>query len=226
MFTRLDNFRKDEGPILDNLILKDQKVDLPRWLDTSSEIRNLDKPLYEKLESTEARELTEEERQELKEKTGWSDDQLKKCTIKEDGTICYRCDNKHLEGKVHESSGVEYIKKTVEINGVKVEVVVPNFDSAFDAQLPKELQTESNSKQFRECNNQLKEAVSNNDELKSQFTDEQLEDINDGQTPEGYTWHHNEEVGKMELVKTEDHDRTQGGAAHTGGKALWGGSYN
>ena len=33
-------------------------------------------------------------------------------------------------------------------------------------------------------------------------------------------------TGKMQLVKVEDHDRTQGGAAHTGGKALWGGSYS
>ena len=39
-------------------------------------------------------------------------------------------------------------------------------------------------------------------------------------------WHHNEETGKMQLVKIEDHDRTQGGAAHTGGKALWGGGYS
>ena len=45
-------------------------------------------------------------------------------------------------------------------------------------------------------------------------------------TPSGYVWHHNEETGKMQLVKVEDHDRTQGGAAHTGGKALWGGSYS
>ena len=35
-----------------------------------------------------------------------------------------------------------------------------------------------------------------------------------------------EETGKMQLVKVEDHDRTQGGAAHTGGKALWGSSYS
>ena len=72
----------------------------------------------------------------------------------------------------------------------------------------------------------MKEAVENVPELKSQFTDEQLEDIANGDTPEGYVWHHNEETGKMQLVKVEDHDRTQGGAAHTGGKALWGGGYS
>ena len=49
-----------------------------------------------------------------------------------------------------------------------------------------------------------------------------LEDIENGRTPRGYTWHHSEEPGKMQLVKTEDHDRRIGGAAHTGGNSIWG----
>ena len=43
-----------------------------------------------------------------------------------------------------------------------------------------------------------------------------------GKTPKGYQWHHNEEQGKMQLVKIEDHDKRRGGAAHTGGNVLWG----
>ena len=62
-------------------------------------------------------------------------------------------------------------------------------------------------------------------ELASKFTNEQYDIILGGGTLEGYVWHHNEEYGKMQLVKTEEHDCTQGGAAHTGGKALWGGGY-
>ena len=177
------------------------------------------------VEQKETRELTDEERQQLKEQLGWTDKQLDKCTIDDDGVIHYRTDREDMEGKTGEN-GVRYERKTVDIHGVKVEGVFPVFDSAFDVQLPEELEQASNAKQFRECNEQLKEAVENDPDLKVQFTDDQLEDIANGDTPEGYVWHHNEETGKMQLVKVEDHDRTQGGAAHTGGKALWGGGYS
>ena len=173
-------------------------------------------------ETKNIRELTDEEKQKLKDILGWTDRQISKCMISEDGVIHYKTDREDLEGKTAEN-GVRYERKTVEINGVKVEGVFPVFNSKFDAQLPDDLQKSSNVKQFSECNRQLKEAIENNPELAKEFTDEQLEDIKNGDTPEGYTWHHNEEAGKMQLVKSEDHDRTQGGAAHTGGKALWGG---
>ena len=195
------------------------------------DISEIDKPLLSKsevdnVEKKETRPLTEDERNDIQNKTNWSDDQMKKCTIDEDGVIHYKCDNEHLEGTVHESSGTEYVRKTIEVNGVKVEVVVPEFKSIFDVQLDEGLLKESNPKQFRECNNQLREAITNDSELRSKFTDEQIEDIMDGKTPEGYTWHHDAEVGKMQLVETKIHDRTQGGAGHTGGKSLWGGGYN
>ncbi|WP_288222361.1 HNH endonuclease [uncultured Clostridium sp.] len=197
----------------------------------SMDITELDKPLSvekenDSSEKKETRPLTEDEKNDIQQKTGWSDDQMKKCTIDEDGVIHYKCDNEDLEGKKHEGSGVEYVRKTIEVNGVKVEVVVPNFDSAFDAQLPEDLLKESNPKQFKECNDQLKDAINKDPELRNKFTEEQIEDIMDGKTPEGYTWHHDVETGKMELVETKLHDRTQGGAAHTGGKSIWGGGYN
>lgn len=179
----------------------------------------------ENLENNTARELTEDEKNYLKETLGWTDKQLEKCTIDENGKIYYKTDREDLEGKTSDN-GVRYERKTVEINGVKIEGVFPVFQSAYDVQLPKELEQSSNIKQFKECNKQLLEAIENSDELKKQFTDEQLEDIYAGRTPEGYVWHHNEETGKMQLVKVEEHDRTQGGAAHTGGKSLWGGGYS
>lgn len=197
----------------------------------SMDITELDKPLSaekrnDSSENKETRPLTEDERNDIQQKTGWSDEQMKKCTIDEDGVIHYKCDNEELEGKKHEPSGVEYVRKTVDVNGVKVEVVVPDFDSVFDAQLPEDLLKESNPRQFKECNQQLKDAVNKDPELRKKFTEEQLEDIMDGKTPEGYTWHHDAETGKMQLVETKQHDRTQGGAAHTGGKSIWGGGYN
>ena len=167
----------------------------------------------------ETRDLTEEEKQELKDRLGWSDEKIKKCTIDEDGVIHYKTDRSDLDGKESEN-GVPYRRKTIEINGVKIEGVFPVFDSVFDTELsPDNLKTKAYAK---ECNAKLKEAIENDPELKSKFTDEQLKDIEEGRTPTGYVWHHNEEPGKMQLVKREDHDRVIGGAAHTGGNSLWG----
>lgn len=192
------------------------ELDEPLRINTSSDIK----------EQKEIRPLTENEKVYLQEKTGWTDDQLKKCTIDKVGDVHYKCDNQDLEGKIHETSGVEYVRKTIDVNGVKVEVVVPDFDSAFTLQLPDELIKESNPKQFKECNEQLKDAINKNMDLYKKFTEEQIEDIMDCKTPGGYTWHHDAETGKMQLVETKLHDRTQGGAAHTGGKSIWGGGYN
>ena len=56
-------------------------------------------------------------------------------------------------------------------------------------------------------------------ELEKQFDEEQLEQIENGDTPDGYTWHHNEETGRMQLVDSEIHAKT----GHTGGRSIWGG---
>lgn len=170
------------------------------------------------------RELTDQEKAELKEKLGWTDKQLDKCTIDDNGIIHYKTDREDMDGKTSEN-GVRYERKTVVISGVTIEGVFPVFESKFDAQLPEDLLKASNAKQFKECNQQLQEAIEKDSDLRDQFDENQLEDIQNGKTPEGYVWHHNEESGKMQLVKIEDHDRTQGGAAHTGGKTLWGGGY-
>lgn len=167
----------------------------------------------------ETRELTEDEKQYLKEKLGWSDDKIKKCTIDKNGVYHYKTDRCDLEGKTSEN-GIPYERRTVEINGIKIEGVFPKFESIFDTQLnPDKLKTKVYAK---ECNAKLKEAIEKNPELKKKFTEEQLKDIAEGRTPTGYVWHHNEEPGKMQLVKREDHDRVIGGAAHTGGNSLWG----
>lgn len=168
---------------------------------------------------TETRELTQEEKDFLKKTLGWTDAQIAKCTIDKDGVIHYKTDNCHREGKTAEN-GVPYERKRVIINGVTIEGVFPVFDSKFDTYLPKELEQSPAYASY--CNEQLKAKVLGDPEFASQFTPEQIEAIMAGKTPKGYVWHHNEEQGKMQLVKVEDHDRTRGGAAHTGGNALWG----
>lgn len=129
--------------------------------------------------------------------------------------------NEDLEGTDHPVTGIPFVKTKIETtNGETEEGVFPVFESEFDAQLPAELYESTDNEQFKECNSQLKEWVDkNHSEAREKFSDEQLEDIAEGNTPEGYTWHHNEVKGKMELVDTEKHAKT----AHTGGKSIWGG---
>ena len=133
-------------------------------------------------------------------------------------TICTRKEG--LEGQNHPETGVPYERKVVKTDtGEEVEGVFPQFESKMDVQLPEELEQASDNKQFAECNRQLKEKCDNDPEFRKQFTDDQLDDINNGQTPEGYTWHHSEEKGKMQLVKSDIHMKT----GHTGGRSIWGG---
>lgn len=128
--------------------------------------------------------------------------------------------NESLEGDRHPITGVPFERKTVEdSDGNEVTGVFPEFDSDFDAQLPEDLYEASDKDQFAECNRQLKEAVEKDPELVKKFTPEQLEQIKNGDTPDGYTWHHNEEKGKMQLVDSDIHAKT----GHTGGKTIWGG---
>lgn len=130
------------------------------------------------------------------------------------------CRNESLEGDRHPITGVEFEKKEVELpDGTRVEGVFPKFDSAFDATLDESLYEESDAKQFKEANAQLKDAIENDPEVRAKFTDEQIEQIEAGDTPEGYVWHHSEEAGTLQLVDANVHAQT----GHTGGRSIWGG---
>ena len=124
--------------------------------------------------------------------------------------------NSDLEGKKHPISGVLYERDTLPDGR---EGVFPVFPAITEVQLPKEMYQETDAKQFKTCNEELKAQIKNNPELKPRFTPEQIEQIENGRTPSGYTWHHHQQDGKMQLVPTDIHDKS----AHTGGKALWGG---
>lgn len=130
-----------------------------------------------------------------------------------------RCRNSELAGKRHPETDVPFVKKIIEYGNRLLEGVFPEFPSKFDAQLPEDSLKASDQKQFQICNDQLKEAVEKNPELRAQFDEDQLEQIENGDTPDGYTWHHDAEVGKMQLVDTELHQKT----GHTGGRVIWGG---
>ncbi len=130
-----------------------------------------------------------------------------------------KCRNEELEGKTHPETGVPFERKQVEIDGKQYEVVVPEFESAYDATLPEDMFESSDAEQSKECNLQLKNAIATDKDFRAQFDDDQIEQIENGETPDGYTWHHDAEPGKMQLVDTDIHQKT----GHTGGRSIWGG---
>lgn len=128
--------------------------------------------------------------------------------------------NEDLAGQHHPETGVEFESKVVTLpSGEVVEGVFPVFDSEYTATIPESMYLESDDIQFNEANEQLANAIKQNPELRAEFSDEQIAQIDAGETPEGYTWHHSEEPGKLELVDEEIHANT----GHTGGRELWGG---
>lgn len=190
----------------------------------SIDLNELDRPILEQVdakpecEEGEARPLTQEEKDYYREKIGCSGSLLENATIDENGKIYIKTINESKEGQTGED-GVIYERKTVEINGVEIEGVFPQFNSAIDVQLPEELIQARDTAQAEYANEALKEKVDRDPAFAKQFSNEQLEQIENGETPDGYTWHHNEEPGKMQLISTEDHNNNR----HTGGKAIWGG---
>ena len=130
------------------------------------------------------------------------------------------CPNEKLLNQTHPETGVHFREEIVSDEfGRKLRGVFPEFDSFSDAKLPDEMLQSSDRVQFNECNLQLKEKISNDPGFCSKFTANQIEQIKNGDTPDGYTWHHNEEIGKMQLVDAKIHAKT----AHMGGRTIWGG---
>ena len=107
-------------------------------------------------------------------------------------------------------------------DGKEVEGVYPEFKSIFEVNLPEKYDKLSDPIQFKECNKQLKKEIIKNQKIANKFSDIQIQQINDWETPDGYTWHHNQHPGKLQLVDRIEHMKT----SHTGGRAIWGGGRN
>ena len=162
-------------------------------------------------------DLTVKQKKELI-KNGMSPGIIEDCKY-QDGIYKLKTRNEKLADSIHLDSGVKYVRKVVDIFGNMVEGVFPKFMSEFTTTLPDNMLKASDRDQFNYCISKLQEAIKNNPEIKKRFSPRQLEQIASGKTPSGFTWHHNEDVGKMELVDSKTHDA----AKHTGGRALWGG---
>ncbi|WLR51735.1 HNH endonuclease [Bacillus tianshenii] len=130
--------------------------------------------------------------------------------------------NDHLVDHEHPETGVPFVEKTVDLpNGQVVEGTFPVFNETFNVMIAEDYYLESDDVHFRIANDSLYQAITENSELinEMEFSQSDVEYLANGQTPDGYTWHHNEEPGLIQLVDEETHAQT----AHTGGRAIWGG---
>lgn len=116
--------------------------------------------------------------------------------------------NGHLAGKAHPITRVKFDK-----NGF------PIFKSPYTApRMPMSMIKNSNNSHFAYANGKLRNAVANSTAIRNKFSSSQLADIRNGKTPSSYTWHHHQNTGVLQLVKTTTHKLT----GHTGGRAIWG----
>lgn len=128
--------------------------------------------------------------------------------------------NDQLDGQLHSVTGVYYEAQTVELpNGSEVVGVFPVFDAVAEVQLPVELYESTDANHFLYANQSLSISIDQDPSLGNQFTAFQLNQLNTGLTPEGYSWHHHEQAGKLQLVDEETHSQS----GHSGGRSIWGG---
>ena len=129
--------------------------------------------------------------------------------------------NQHLEGTLHPETDVPFESKWIETSEGYKEGVFPDFSEhvAYETRLPDNLHEASDSEQIKYCNEQLRQDFENGGLNPERFSERQQEQIRDKHTPEKYTWHHHEDLGRMQLVPSDIHEKT----GHTGGRSLWGG---
>jgi DNase/tRNase domain of colicin-like bacteriocin len=103
------------------------------------------------------------------------------------------------------------------------------FESKFDTFVPDHmLGTQKEGQHFKHSNEHVKEMLQQNPNLASEMGLSQ-EQINfftkkrmSSKAPEGLTWHHHPDTGRMQLVDRAEHEAF---VPHTGGMSIWGGGY-
>lgn len=129
--------------------------------------------------------------------------------------------SKDREGDAHPITGIPFERTEIEYAGETISGVYPVFESEFTAQLQSNQYLLSDTEHEKIANGQLYSAIEQNPSLQTKLglTQTEINNLQFNQTPEGYTWHHHEQPGQMQLVDSSIHDQT----AHTGGRYIWGG---
>jgi hypothetical protein len=135
--------------------------------------------------------------------------------------------NSSFEGKVLE--GVKFVRKTIQLpNKLKISGVFPVFKSLSKIKLPEYLLSKPDIMQMNYAFMKFRKQLLINPKLQKKFPPDILQGminrkITSTKTAQyyvkGFTWHHSEKTGVLELVKTKIHNKVK----HTGGSAIWGG---
>ncbi|MFJ9204141.1 T7SS effector LXG polymorphic toxin [Bacillus velezensis] len=123
-------------------------------------------------------------------------------------TVTTNLKNGHLKNDVHPITGIPYDKDGF-----------PIFDPVVEVKIDKSLYLEKDTVQFKKATELLLQEINKNPELRNHFTEMQLKQIIKGKKPKGFTWHHHQNEGIMQLVDSDIHGKT----GHTGGRNIWGG---
>ncbi|GLZ63560.1 MULTISPECIES: T7SS effector LXG polymorphic toxin [Bacillus amyloliquefaciens group] len=123
-------------------------------------------------------------------------------------TVTTNLKNGHLKNDVHPITGIPYDKDGF-----------PIFEPVVEVKIDKSLYLEKDTVQFKKATELLLQEINKNPELKNHFTEMQLKQILKGKKPKGFTWHHHQNEGIMQLVDADIHGKT----GHTGGRNIWGG---
>ncbi|KMN57206.1 T7SS effector LXG polymorphic toxin [Bacillus velezensis] len=123
-------------------------------------------------------------------------------------TVTTNLKNGHLKNDVHPITGIPYDKDGF-----------PIFEPVVEVKIDKSLYLEKDTVQFKKATELLLQEINKNPELKNHFTEMQLKQILKGKKPKGFTWHHHQNEGIMQLIDADIHGKT----GHTGGRNIWGG---
>ena len=113
----------------------------------------------------------------------------------------------NMANKTHPVSGVKF-----DANGF------PIFESEFNMHLEEVDYLKSRGTHFSRASKALYDEIQNNSVLASKFTQKEIDIFKEGGVPKRFTWHHNQEVGLMQLVDRKIHRQT----GHDGGFSIWG----
>ena len=113
-----------------------------------------------------------------------------------------------MAGKTHKKTKVKFDSKGF-----------PKFKYIYRVTLRRKYWRETRERHFYMANKILYKDVQHNSRIKNKFSRKQYQDILNGDTPSGYTWHHHQDAGVLELVDESVHAKT----SHIGGYSIWGG---
>ncbi len=107
----------------------------------------------------------------------------------------------HMAGKTHPVTGIPY-----DVKGFSIFDEVAIFDVKLTGDVA--LSVASDTHKIL-ATKELRKVINANTLLKSKFSEKQLEDILKGRARiNGYTWHHHQDIGRMQLLPRSIHEKT------------------